>query len=394
MLYLAAIVLAFFLSFLLLTKKNKTSADYLLFAWLAITGFHLLTYYLMSNGQYENYPGIIALGFPLPLVQGPFLYLYTIRQTSPAAFHPKHLLHFLPVIISYLLFAEFFLLTADQKTEVFRNKGDGYETVMAINLYAVYLSGIVYVILTLARLSIYRKQMVQTFSNTDKINFNWLLYLVLWVAAVWIAVLFIQDDRFIFGAAALFVLWLGYFGIRQVQVFTRPLSKIHYVTDAQTSVPNQAGSPPALSSVTTESNKIIDTFTYTKYQRSSLTKEEAGMIHKQLLQLMHTEKPFTDPDLTLNDLAGKLSVNPNHLSQVINTKEAKSFYDLVNENRVEEFIRLSKQSGSQQYTLLGLAFDCGFNSKASFNRNFKKYTGMTPSEYLAHQRTELTDAQP
>ena len=275
---------------------------------------------------------------------------------------------------------------------MFRNKGEGYETVMAINLYAVYLSGIVYVILTLARLSIYRKQMVQTFSNTDKINFNWLLYLVLWVAAVWIAVLFIQDDRFIFGAAALFVLWLGYFGIRQVQVFTRPLSKIHYVTDAQTSVPNQAGSPPALSSVTTESNKIIDTFTYTKYQRSSLTEEEAGMIHKQLLQLMHTEKPFTDPDLTLNDLAGKLSVHPNHLSQVINTKEAKSFYDLVNENRVEEFIRLSKQSGSQQYTLLGLAFDCGFNSKASFNRNFKKYTGMTPSEYLSQSAGEVVES--
>ena len=100
---------------------------------------------------------------------------------------------------------------------------------------------------------------------------------------------------------------------------------------------------------------------------------------------MEEEKPFTDPELTLNDLAKRLDVHPNNLSQVINSMEKKSFYDLVNEKRVDAFIKNIKKPTSQQYTLLAIALDCGFNSKASFNRNFKKYTGHTPSDYLKLQ---------
>ena len=103
---------------------------------------------------------------------------------------------------------------------------------------------------------------------------------------------------------------------------------------------------------------------------------------------MDKEKPFTNPDLTLNELAKCLEVHPNYLSQVINSLEQKSFYDLINERRVEEFIKLTEEPQTQQYTLLSIAYDCGFNSKASFNRNFKKYTGLTPSEYLKQQPAE------
>ena len=87
----------------------------------------------------------------------------------------------------------------------------------------------------------------------------------------------------------------------------------------------------------------------------------------------------------MDDLAKKLDVLPNYLSQVINSKENKTFYDLVNEERVNAFIQNIKKPASQQYTMLAIAFDCGFNSKASFNRNFKKYTGHTPSEYVKLQ---------
>lgn len=86
--------------------------------------------------------------------------------------------------------------------------------------------------------------------------------------------------------------------------------------------------------------------------------------------------------MTLGDLAKLLGVHPNHLSQVINSQTKKSFYDLINERRIQEFILRAKLSGNKQYKLVGLAFDCGFNSKASFNRNFKKNTGKTPSDYL------------
>jgi AraC-like DNA-binding protein len=89
------------------------------------------------------------------------------------------------------------------------------------------------------------------------------------------------------------------------------------------------------------------------------------------MHLMAEQKPFKNPDLTLNELAGMLEVHPNYMSQVINSKEKKSFYDLINEKRVEEFIKLISQPSNQQYTLLAISFDCGFNSKASFNRNLR-----------------------
>ena len=376
MLYLAAVILAFFLAFVLLTKKGKTSADYILCAWMAVTGFHLLGYYLFFNDQGVNYPLVVALGFPLPLAQGPFLYVYTRRQTSPRPFDARLLLHFIPVLLSYLLFAEFYFMSFEEQRQVFINKGAGYEKIITINLAAIYASGIIYIFLTIRRLLNYKKKIVHQFSNTEKINFNWLLYLVSWIIIIWIFVLLGVGDEFIFGAASLFIIWLGYFGLKQVKVFTEPVATVP--------VKRTVEEEKSLA----EPIEIEKTSTVAKYQKSALTERDAELIHRDLLRLMEEEKPFTDPDLTLNSLARQLNIHPNHLSQVINTKEQKSFYDLVNEKRVEEFIRLSEKEDNQQYTLLGLAFDCGFNSKASFNRNFKKYKGHTPSDYLRQKEAE------
>ena len=184
MLYLSGIILSFFLCFLLFTKRNKTAADHILAFWLGFIGLHLLSFYLLFTGHQEEYPTFVALGFSLPLVQGPFLYLYTRQQTSSAPFRARALLHFLPLLLSYLMFAGFYLLPADQKIEVFRLKGQGYETQSRINLMAINISGLVYTALSLVRLLKYRKNIVHQFSNTDKINFNWLLYLILWIAVI------------------------------------------------------------------------------------------------------------------------------------------------------------------------------------------------------------------
>ena len=377
MLYLPGIVLSFFLSFVLATKKNKSHADYILIAWLGMIGLHLLTFYLSYTQQAPNYPTIVALGSPLPLAHGPFLYLYTRQQTSSAPFSKKQLLHFLLLLISYLMFTRFFFMSPTEKSEVFTHHGKGFETQLLINLVAIYASGLVYVALSLVRLLKYRRNLVHQFSNTEKINFNWLLYLIMWMVAIWIVILFVQDDRLIFGAASLFVLWIGYFSIKQVQVFGQGATSAN--TQASP-IGEEAQSQSA--NLTQIEEAPAESTPGAKYQRSSLSEREAVSIHERLKKLMDEQKPFTNPDLTLNELARMLDVHPNILSQVINSKENKSFYDLVNEKRVEEFTRQISQPGSQQFTLLGLAFDCGFNSKASFNRNFKKYKGVTPSDYL------------
>ncbi len=389
MLYLSGIILSFFLSFLLFTKRNKTQADYILAAWLGITGIHMLSFYLLFTGQHLDYPTFIALGFSLPLVQGPFLYLYTRQQTSSIPFKAKELLHFLPLLLSYLLFIGFFLMPPEQKIEVFRQKGQGFETQARINVFAIYLSGIVYIVLSTVRLLKYRKNIVHQFSNTDKINFNWLLYLIIWIVAIWITVIFVQEDKWIFGVATLFVLWLGYFGIKQVRVFSQniPLLQEEVLSTVIGNIEENSPSGSEMHRKKEESASDEDSES-SKYQKSTLSEQDASRIHERLERLMAEQKPFKNPDLTLNELARSLEVHPNHLSQVINSRVKKNFYELINDRRVEEFIHLTGQPESQQFTLLSLAHDCGFNSKASFNRNFKKYTGLSPREYLKSQLTE------
>ena len=376
MLYLSGIIISFFLALVLVSKKKKSDADYILLAWLIVLGYHLLTFYFYFTNQHLTYPTLAATGIALPLAHGPFLYIYTYKQTSAQPFKKIQLLHFLPLLFSYLLFARFYALPFDQKVEVFKTGGMGLEKESMVNLYAIYASGIIYVALSLKRLLKYRKNMVNLFSNTEKINFNWLLYLIIWISAIWIVVLFVKDDNMIYGAASLFALWIGYFGIRQEQVFTHSPSHKTSGSKGNGEVSNNTGYPePEMPSDDEAVNNL-------KYQKSSLSEEEAEIIHERLKQLMAEQKPFKDPDLTLNELAKKLDIHPNYLSQVINSKENKSFYDLVNEKRVDAFIKNVRQPDSQQYTLLAIAYDCGFNSKASFNRNFKKYTGHTPSDYL------------
>lgn len=127
-----------------------------------------------------------------------------------------------------------------------------------------------------------------------------------------------------------------------------------------------------------------------KYKKSSLSREDAENIHERLKKIMQEEQFYKNSELTLGDLAEKLSVHPNILSQVINSCEHKSFYDYINDLRIEAFKNLIVQPDSKKYTLLSLAFECGFNSKTAFNRNFKKVTGLSPTEYLEQSKIELS----
>jgi len=104
---------------------------------------------------------------------------------------------------------------------------------------------------------------------------------------------------------------------------------------------------------------------------------------------MQTQKVFKQEELTLAQLARMLDVHPNNLSQVINTYENKNFYDYINSLRIEEFKSLALMPQNSRYTLLSLAFEVGFNSKTSFNRNFKKFTGLSPSSYLKEVNIQL-----
>ena len=193
------------------------------------------------------------------------------------------------------------------------------------------------------------------------------MFLILGMFVIWVVVLLIHDDKIISLSATIFVILLGYFGITQAGVFDSKKLTSPDIALNETEIENIDFHLSAQSA---------------KYQSSKLSDEDSIQIHAQLLKILENEKPYLNPELTLAELAKLIPVHPNKLSEVINKYELKNFYDLINGYRIQEFLRKLNQPESKQYTFISLAYDCGFNSKASFNRNFKKYTGKTPSEYL------------
>jgi len=197
----------------------------------------------------------------------------------------------------------------------------------------------------------------------------WLHYLIYGIGLIWIFVIY-GNDEILFSLVVLFVIFIGYFGINQVGVFSSENKK------------NLSSSTDDFLNSKDEVNISYDTIKNPKYVKSGLNQETAIEIHKLLKEVIEKNQLFTNSELTLVELAQTLDVLPNNLSQVINTFEQKNFYDYINSKRVELFLKLVAIPENKKYTILSLAFDCGFNSKSSFNKYFKKVTNLTPSEYL------------
>jgi ligand-binding sensor domain-containing protein/AraC-like DNA-binding protein len=118
-----------------------------------------------------------------------------------------------------------------------------------------------------------------------------------------------------------------------------------------------------------------------KYKTSALLPETVQQVLPRLDRLMKEEKIFLEPDISLKNLAGQLNVHYNHLSQIINEQLGKSFNDYINEQRIEEAMKKLADPEQAQKTVLEIAYDTGFYSKSVFNTAFKKFTGITPSQY-------------
>jgi AraC-like DNA-binding protein len=110
----------------------------------------------------------------------------------------------------------------------------------------------------------------------------------------------------------------------------------------------------------------------------------------KILELVEQEKAYEDAELSLVQMARKLKTNPSLLSKAINQGFGKNFNDFINHYRIEA-VKEKLQSGEQKtQTLLGIAYDCGFNSKATFNRAFKKATGTSPKEWMEKNIADTT----
>lgn len=117
-------------------------------------------------------------------------------------------------------------------------------------------------------------------------------------------------------------------------------------------------------------------------ERQSFSAEEIKNWKLTIQTYLETTKPYLNPELRLSELAQHFEVNISHLSTLINLCFSQNFNDLINAYRIELFLQKISSGQLKHFTLMSLAYDSGFNSKTTFNRAFKKYTGLTPSEFL------------
>lgn len=132
----------------------------------------------------------------------------------------------------------------------------------------------------------------------------------------------------------------------------------------------------------TQDGAIVEEPRRASYKTTRLSDEECVRLNKKLDQLMKNERPYTDPDLKISDLAKMIDSTAHALSFLFNQYLKTSYYDYINGYRVAEFKRIVKELDTSKYTLTALSQKCGFSSRASFFRHFKNITGITPAEFL------------
>ncbi len=393
---------AWFLVLLLASKRGKQLPDYVLATWLALIGAHTGSLYLHQLWGVMPLV-VIRLNAAFPYLQGPFLYVYVALLTAPRPrLRAAGLWHFLP-FAAYLF------------SQLGATGVNGHSTTPLLSIrdgFGVWLlvSVPIYILASLILLRRYRRRLLETRSNVDRLQLRWLRVLVAGMGLVWLAVMLtvffqsrseeagrwrqgspprLQTTHLVFPALTLFVYAIGYFGFRQ-KIFTGRVSDGAPEAEGQAEVAQSsdriAAPPPAPEEpIVSESPR--------KYRKSGLGSDDAGLLHERLLRLMEHERPYLDPELTLGDLAGRLACPSNHISQVINELESESFYDFVNRYRVDAVAARLRDPSWAGSTVLDLAFDSGFGSKSTFNRAFRARTGQPPGRYRSRLGRSKVDGR-
>ncbi|MCX6269351.1 MAG: helix-turn-helix domain-containing protein [Bacteroidetes bacterium] len=134
-------------------------------------------------------------------------------------------------------------------------------------------------------------------------------------------------------------------------------------------------------SVVAENDEIFPVTRTIKYQGSPMTDEQKRAMAAKLEALMQNEKAFIQSDLTIDHLARRLETNSKYISQIINEFYQQNYFHYINSYRVNEAKLLLTNPANDKYSILGISSMAGFASKSTFNTAFRKFTGITPSEF-------------
>jgi AraC-like DNA-binding protein len=372
------ISIALFSSLLALSKRPHQVSDKILVVFLMSIIFPMA---MMVFGLQALL--IDRLSIFMPLTLGPLMLIYTESLIIEGySVEKRKLLHFLPFVICLSL-----SVWLPQRI-VFSNQElstSGINVLEIIYVFLLMLSFLVYSFWIHRRLKHHRQNVLDFFTHTStRITLGWLTWVVLIFFNIFILVHIprllrlltlrrLDNYGLLFSYAhsagfVLFIVVLSYFAVRQSQIYQEP--KITLESTEKTAVITSD-----LMAEEQENKKI-------QHNKTSLVKDEQLEVYLETLEaFMQVEKPYLDNDLTLAQLAEMLKMPKHHLTEVINRKLGKNFFNYINDYRISEVKNLLQDPQCADMTILTLAFKVGFNSKTTFNTFFKKSTQMTPTQY-------------
>lgn len=356
---------SFFAGLLVATKRPFTTANRLMATWLFLLFFDLLSALVNSNFlEFYSFP-FIAFTF------GPILYLYVIHMTaSGRRFSFWNFLHFIPFVVFFIvsvIFREKPVLD-DLNGFFFSDKFISLRIVYGVSFF---LSVSVYSILSFIEIRRHQKRLMDTVSYTSaRITLNWLKILSI---------------TFYIGYLIMFILG-GIQILSHILPFDPYVSTFILITFFAFVYSFYVIKQPVIMEQTKPEEDISDVRPlerHERYARSGLKNDMADEYLRRLIEVVENEKLYLNSNLTIDDLSHNTGIPKHHITEVLNEKYNRNFFNFINEYRVREVINRISDPKFNRYTILSIAFDSGFNSKSTFNTLFKSFTGKTPSEFKA-----------
>lgn len=375
-------ILVYSTLFLVRGIKQDIYADKLMSCFLLVAALMIIPFMVGFAGWYDNQPYRDILFFT-PLVHslaiGPLLYYY-IKAIFNRDFRiiGKQWLHLLPAFL-YLII-NLFISLLDVFYYKKHNLTNQYED-PDFALWYTYLSIVsilVYLFLSIRYYNQYKRFAIITTSFSDQSRLKWLqnflyafalLSIMPIINSILLNFVFFEKLRY-FGPwyyYVAFAIVVYYIAINAYHTASLLLYKIKFEPELLFAFEVDSH----IQKVETEARSI-----------KSVPDQKEIDIKNELANLMETQLLFERPDLTLSEVAKKLNTNSVILSKVVNQQFGLNFNDYINQYRVNAVINRISLPQFKNQTLLAIAFDSGFNSKATFNRAFKKFTGKNPKDFL------------
>ena len=358
---MAIINVGFFSAGLLWFSAQNRQANRFLAGLMAAISFWQIDGFFRVSGLYGQNANLYFLPIFYSFAFGPLIYFYVKSLTNSGfRFERNHWWHFLPVAVQAGLYVFLSMCSYEFRNWFWANVH--YPITYSIEFDGTWLSLLVYLILSLRLLRKYNRYVQENFSETSRLTLRWLRVLLLILAVVcgqWAVELILRDVfhtfyqyDYSYWLLGLFLIALGVAGLQQSN-----LASVQFQGEPVPDAPAALIAP----------SKIV----------ADVNPDHVARIRRA----MDVEKLYLNPTLTLTELAQHVALNPKIVSQVINAGIGKSFNDFVNDYRVDEVKQRLRTNDMTRLTLLGIAFESGFNSKTTFNRIFRQHTGQSPSEF-------------